>query len=111
MATVDNNGLVTYHEDRSDSEDDSLTTDDKIAALEITGSTLYSNAPKHIFTVGGIYSDIQQVPNISEDLAVGDSHAEVYNLNGIYVSDSTENLEKGIYIVRNGNCTKKVVIK
>lgn len=35
----------------------------------------------------------------------------VYNLNGIHVSDNLENLSKGLYIIRQGKNAKKLLIK
>ncbi|MDE5887607.1 MAG: leucine-rich repeat domain-containing protein, partial [Muribaculaceae bacterium] len=36
---------------------------------------------------------------------------EVFDLNGIKIADSTENLSKGIYIVRQGTAVRKIVVK
>lgn len=36
---------------------------------------------------------------------------EVYNLSGIKVADSTDNLPAGIYIVRRGPSVKKIAIR
>ena len=36
---------------------------------------------------------------------------EVYNLNGLKVGDSTDNLAPGIYIIRQGNRTQKIVVR
>ncbi len=36
---------------------------------------------------------------------------EVYTLNGARIADSTDNLAPGIYILRQGNATKKIAIK
>ncbi len=36
---------------------------------------------------------------------------EVYNINGVLVSDNIDNLSSGIYIVRQGNKTKKIAVK
>lgn len=33
---------------------------------------------------------------------------EVYDINGLYIGDSTERLTKGIYIVRNGVSAVKI---
>ncbi|MDE7135050.1 MAG: leucine-rich repeat domain-containing protein, partial [Muribaculaceae bacterium] len=36
---------------------------------------------------------------------------EVYNLNGIALGNSTDNLTKGIYIIRQGSTVKKITVK
>lgn len=47
-----------------------------------------------------------------EDVAVSNNpdSCEVYNLNGMKVGDNTENLAPGIYIVKSGGKTRKVII-
>ncbi|MDE6061929.1 MAG: leucine-rich repeat domain-containing protein, partial [Duncaniella sp.] len=40
-----------------------------------------------------------------------DAPYEVYNLNGVKVGESTDNLPAGIYIVRQGNTVKKIAVK
>lgn len=36
---------------------------------------------------------------------------EVYNINGVKVSDNTNELPQGLYIVRQGNQSKKIIVK
>ena len=36
---------------------------------------------------------------------------EVYNLNGVMIGNSIDNLAHGIYIVRQGNAVKKITVK
>lgn len=40
-----------------------------------------------------------------------DAPCEVFNLNGVKVGESTDNLPSGIYIVRQGNNVKKIAVK
>ena len=40
-----------------------------------------------------------------------DALCEVFNLNGVKVAESTDNLPAGIYIVRQGNTVKKIAVK
>ena len=40
-----------------------------------------------------------------------DAPYEVFNLNGVKVAESTDNLPAGIYIVRQGNVVKKIAVK
>lgn len=43
--------------------------------------------------------------------AITNNSIEVFNLNGMKVSDNTNSLPQGIYIMRQGNITKKILIK
>lgn len=65
-------------------------------------ATTVDNAKDIMINIDGITSGIEVVDgeNVSE-------RVRVYNLNGQYLGNSTENLEKGIYIVNK----KKVIIK
>lgn len=40
-----------------------------------------------------------------------DAPYEIFNLNGVKVADTTENLPSGIYILRQGNLAKKIAVK
>lgn len=40
-----------------------------------------------------------------------DAPYEIFNLNGVKVADSTENLPSGIYILRQGKLAKKIAVK
>ena len=40
-----------------------------------------------------------------------DAPCEVFNLNGVKIADSTDNLPAGIYVVRQGDTAKKVAVK
>ena len=52
------------------------------------------------------YQDVKYV-----EIDEPEREIEVYNLNGIFISNSTEVLAPGIYIVRNGDSVKKIVVK
>lgn len=49
------------------------------------------------------------IEDVVDDLD-NDQPVEVYDLKGIYLGDSLDNLTKGIYIIRNGSKTYKVLI-
>ena len=59
--------------------------------------------------------------NITDDRYIGiesveadfneDAPCEVFNLNGVKIADSTDNLPGGIYVVRQGDTAKKVAVK
>ena len=52
------------------------------------------------------YSGIEDVMNIDNRIPV-----EVFNLNGVKVGNSVENLAPGLYIVRQGNKIRKISVK
>ena len=54
------------------------------------------------------------VPASTDDVIADfneDAPYDVYNLNGVKVAESTDNLPAGIYIVRQGNTVKKIAVK
>ncbi len=69
----------------------------------------YATAPgwKNFTT---ILEDVSGIDEIYRDPGEPD-HSEIYNLNGAKVSESTDNLAPGIYIVRQGSNVKKIVVK
>lgn len=115
IATVDANGLVTLHADMSDvkalaeGDDDNYTRSCKIIA-----ESLYADGPIAEFTVNDVTTGIEDVTvdggNESGDIDFS-APAEIYNLQGVRVSDSVENLATGIYIVRQGNNVTKIIVK
>jgi len=60
-----------------------------------------------------VYSDFIQVSatSISSPVAAPNAANGVYNLNGVKVGSDTGNLPKGVYIVKKGTETKKVVVR
>lgn len=114
IAAVDANGLVTLRADMSDvkalTEGDDTTT----RSCKIIAESLYADGPVAEFTVNDVTSGIEDVTvdggNESGDIDFS-APAEIYNLQGVRVSDSVENLANGIYIVRQGNNFKKIVVK
>ena len=117
IATVDEKGLVTIHADISDimaiAEGDGEET--TTPSCKIIAESLYADGPVAEFTVNdnGITTGINDIINDSEPSGeIGFSATvEVYNLQGVMVSNSTENLAVGIYIVRQGNIIKKIAVK
>lgn len=114
IATVDANGLVTLHADMSDvmamaADDDASTNSCKIIA-----ESLYADGPVAEFTVNNITTGIEDMihdgGNASGDIDFS-APAEVYNLQGVRVAHSVQNLVNGIYIVRQGNNVRKIVVK
>lgn len=114
IATVDENGLVTLHKNLSDVMSLALDDDDdEILSCKIIAESLYADGPK--FEVEIINDTITSVDSFldskdNEDIDYA-APIEVYNLNGMYIGRSVKNLEKGIYIVRQGNAVKKITVK
>ncbi|MDE5811112.1 MAG: leucine-rich repeat domain-containing protein [Muribaculaceae bacterium] len=55
--------------------------------------------------------DFTVVEEIENDAIDCEKPVKVYNLNGMKISDSIEGLKAGVYIVRQGASTSKVVVK
>ncbi|CCX47819.1 putative uncharacterized protein [Bacteroides sp. CAG:927] len=115
IAIVDANGLVTLLADMSEimtlaeGDDDNYTRSCKIIA-----ESLYANGPVAEFTINDVTTGIEDVTvdggNESGDIDFS-APVEFYNLQGVRVSDSMENLSNGIYIVRQGNNVRKIAVK
>ncbi len=107
VATVDHNGLVTFHNTTSDDimtasegDDDSTTA----APCKIIGETLYANGPKLEITVEDPTTRIEEIkPDAITSTAV-------YDLRGVKVGESTTGLPHGVYIVKTATQTTKVAI-
>lgn len=54
--------------------------------------------------------DFSSIDEIKSDADV-DKAMEIYNMNGVRIGESLENLSSGIYIVRQGNIVKKIAVK
>lgn len=113
IATVDANGLVTLHADMSDIM--ALAADESSSAhsCKIIAESLYANGPMVEVTVNTTSSGIDEI--VTEEEADGEidftAPMEVYNMQGLMVARTTDNLATGFYIVRQGNNVKKIFIK
>lgn len=112
IATVDHNGLVTIHKDDTI---EALSEDgEELKVCKIIAETLYYNGPiAEVYVNSNVPTGVDNINEDGEyDLeADGDDYEEVYDLNGIKVANSLENLRPGFYIVRKGNKTDKIMIK
>ncbi len=54
--------------------------------------------------------DFSGIDDVSVDLD-NTTPCEVYNLNGVMIGNSIDNLAPGIYVVRQGNMVKKIAVK
>ena len=114
IATVDENGLVTLHVDLESLKTRAQGEGDIDGACTIIAETLYNDGP-----VAQIAVDESGL-NVVEGIAVsGEGNGsidysqpyEVYSMEGLKVSDSTEGLAKGIYIIRQGKAAVKTAVR
>ena len=114
IATVDANGLVTLHADMSDAMAMAADDDASTNSCKIIAESLYADGPVAEFTVNNITTGIEDVihdgGNASGDIDFS-APVEVYNLQGVKVAYSVENLANGIYIVRQGKNVRKIAVK
>lgn len=110
IATVDANGLVTLHVDLSDATAEARGDSDSTPSCKIIAETLYADGPVMEVVVGN-HSGIEDVVCVSPDYDDNSAMTEIFNLSGIKVGSSLENLSGGIYIVRNGNSVSKIAVK
>ncbi|MDE6007131.1 MAG: leucine-rich repeat protein, partial [Muribaculaceae bacterium] len=114
IATVDANGLVTIHADVTEPmtlADEGEETE--TPRCEIIAESLYANGPVLKVTVSPVTTDMDEV--FGDRVLTGaidfTATVEVYNLNGMLVATSAEDLAPGIYIVRQGYAVKKISVK
>lgn len=110
IATVDNNGLVTVH-----STDSGITTlaagdDTADGGCQIIAESLYHNAPIAKVSINAqpagiedVIADRQQQEQIDYTLPY-----DVYNFSGMMIGHSLDNLQTGLYIVRQGHRATKI---
>lgn len=108
IASVDNNGLVTFSETNSPTYE--IGQKASASDCKIIAYTLYDNGPIAEFTVKMPTTAVEDVTVDRKDFNA-DENIDVFNINGVRVSDSTEGLAPGLYILRQGMTTKKVFIK
>ena len=106
IAYVDNNGLVTLRADLS------LLSNDDLPTCKIIAESLYANGPINEVIVGE-EADVDEIfinGDNSENIDFSEP-LEVFNLQGVFVADSTVGLSPGFYIVRQGKNVKKIAIR
>lgn len=109
-------GDVTVDMEEWSSSDPSVATvdgDGNVTGLSVGSATI-------TYTVTDCYGVVQTAscnvnvvdPSGIEDVVIdGNDSCEVFNLQGLFVGDSLKGLTPGIYIVKQGTTTRKVVIK
>lgn len=112
VATVDENGLVTLHQEMSGIMTMAENGDDA-GPCKIIAESLYANGPVAEVLVNASSSDIDNIFGDNKDAGEIDYSApyEVYNLQGMKVGTTTSGLIPGIYIIRQGSVVKKIVVR
>lgn len=113
IATVDENGLVTLHADLSEVMAMAEGDDDTSNSCKIIAESLYANGPVAEFTVNNAQSGIDEIIEgaTSSDGIDYNAPIEVFNLQGVRVADTIDNIATGIYIIRQGKNVQKVLVK
>ena len=110
IATVDANGLVTLHANI----EDIISRAGNDQTCEIIAETLYSNGPVLKVSVFNESADIDEViadGPVADNGIDYEAPYEVYNMQGMFMGNSVDNLAKGFYIVRQGQVAKKIAVK
>ena len=113
IATVDENGLVTLHADLSEVMAMAEGDDDTSNSCKIIAESLYANGLVAEFTVNNAQSGIDEIIEgaTSSDGIDYNAPIEVFNLQGVRVADTIDNIATGIYIIRQGKNVQKVLVK
>ena len=113
IATVDNNGNVTLQAGANNVTPAADGNDNLETGCKIIAETLYHNGPVAEIAVNDSSSAIENIiyNGISEKDIDFSLPFEVYNLQGVKVSNTTDCLTPGIYIIRQGHIARKIVVK
>lgn len=83
---------------------------------KVTGNTVSLNEGAFTFTVEAGQTDsrftlsLASGTTIISNVDAANGSSAVYNIQGMKVADTTDNLPSGVYIIRNGNETKKISV-
>ncbi len=82
-------------------------------SCKIIAESLYANGPVAEFTVNDVTTGVDEINGGDTPSGEIDINApvQVYNLQGVMVSDSIKNLASGIYIVRQGKNVRKIAVR
>ncbi len=113
IATVDNNGMVIIHALAPDVQtlaqgDDNIPSAD----CHIIAESLYANAPVAKISLNaqpaGIDNIIADRPQTSAAIDYSEPY-DVYNFNGMMIGHTLDNLQPGLYIIRQGAKAAKIL--
>lgn len=111
VATVDANGLVTFHE-LTQQEISQCSDDETPVMCKIIASTLYHDGPILEFTVSEpIVDGVEEVIASRRENEGANEPVEIYSLTGMFAGNDTRSLAPGIYLVRKGSSVEKVSIR
>lgn len=104
IATVNTDGIMTLQNGITDPE----------AECEIITETIYADAPiAKIRVSGNKFAGIGEIASDNSETAAIDFAApyEVYSIDGRRAGNSIDGLAKGIYVIRQGNNSKKFIAR
>ncbi len=114
VATVTPDGVVTLHVDLKQYMA-LAANDSRVATCKIIAESLYADGPVAEVTVNNDNSSVDIIVGGGSDDSNGNidynAPVEVYNLQGMKISDTIENLNHGVYIVRQGRAVEKIAVK
>ncbi len=114
VATVTPDGVVTLHVDLKQYMA-LAANDSEVATCKIIAESLYADGPVAEVTVNNDNSSVDIIVGGGSDDNNGNidynAPVEVYNLQGMKISDTIENLNHGVYIVRQGRAVEKIAVK
>ena len=114
VATVTPDGVVTLHVDLKQYMA-LAANDSEVATCKIIAESLYADGPVAEVTVNNDNSSVDIIVGGGSDDSNGNidynAPVEVYNLQGMKISDTIENLNHGVYIVRQGRTVEKIAVK
>lgn len=114
VATVTPDGVVTLHVDLKQYMA-LAANDSEVATCKIIAESLYADGPVAEVTVNNDSSSVDIIVGSGSDDSNGNidysAPVEVYNLQGMKISDTIENLNHGVYIVRQGRAVEKIAVK
>ena len=98
--------MACYGNDKGDEDFLALVK----SGAEIGGTR--SDVYKYDLPVARIKYSYNDTPTAIDDIAAESTgKCRVYNMSGMQIGDSADNLPKGIYIIQSGSETKKMVVK
>lgn len=108
IAIVDRNGTVTVNTNL----EEVILHSSESRECRIIAESLYVDGPIAEVVVRVEDSGVEEIKfdSFKKQIDFGMPY-EVYNINGMKVAEATDELVKGIYIVRQGNVAEKIVVR
>lgn len=109
LATVDKNGLVTIQDGIREGLTPNATGDDSYGTCKIVVESLYADCPVAEVTVTADLAGLEDLIIEPTDEIDYQQPYRVYNMQGITVGSNIDCLQRGIYIVRQGSKSSKII--